>query len=81
MLGCMVPKLNRENKQASVASLRAVCNTPLTVLVKLPWLTGTAVPQAHPCHLLTLLGKGRTDVSYLRLTPHTAARTVLVASP
>lgn len=26
VLGCMVPKLNRGNKQVSVASLRVVCN-------------------------------------------------------
>lgn len=26
VLGCMVPKLNRGNKQVSVASLKAVCN-------------------------------------------------------
>lgn len=35
VLGCMVPKLNRGNKQASVASLRAVCNTPLTCQIAL----------------------------------------------
>lgn len=64
----MVPKLNRGNKQVSVASLRAVCNMLLAVFVRLPWLTGTAVPQPHPCHLLPLLGKAELiNVSYFRL--------------
>lgn len=67
----MVPKLNRGNKQVSVVSLRAVCNMLLAVLVKLPWLTGTAVPQPHPCHLLPLLREGRTVkcVSFRLLVP------------
>lgn len=78
VLGCMIPKLNRGNKQVSVASLKAVCNMLLAVLVKLPWLTGTADPQPHPCHLLSFLREGRTDKCVL-LQPaclHAAARTV-----
>lgn len=83
VLGCMVPKLNRGNKQVSVASLRAVCNMLLAVLVKLPWLTGTAVLQPHPCHLLPLLREGRTDKCVLlqAACPHAAARTILAACP
>jgi len=82
VLGCTVPKLSRGNKQVSVASLRAVCNMLLAVLVKLPWLTGTAVSQPHPCHL-HLLREGRTDKSVLLQAawPCAAARTVLVACP